>query len=340
MKPISNTNSFSFRRLWQVIKIDLVENRARYIGIFILMFMIFLGFQLSEMRNLVESCHFYYAYPETPETAGFHPSYCMSILARRSNAALCNVLILALAWAAAKMCATPLKNKMKATSFLMMPASNLEKFVALAFIHIVLVIMMAYAALFCADLVRMLCVPLYEVKAFYEFTAPFLSKNLYYLNPAAGVGLFEFWVTRFNFDYYLTRTGFTPFIGAISLILYFLSIPALHSFFVLGGSIWRKGAFIKTLSIGFVITYTLIWGNSLIEPYIVYWFYDAFTVPEVVVHIILAIGFPLCIAIIVFNWRLSYRLFTRKQIIPHSRLHGRAHWRHIINKYGHKESFV
>ena len=315
MKPINNTNSFSLRRLGAVIKCDLVENRARYISIFILMFMIFLGFQFSEMRNLVERCRFYYAYPGTPETSGFHPSDCMSILARRSNAALYNVLILTLAWAAAEMCAMPLKNKMKATSFMIIPASNLEKFVSRAFINTVVIITMAYAALFCADLVRMLCVPLYEVKTFYEFTAPFLSKELYYLNPIAGFGLFGFGVTRFNFDYYLTHTGFTPFIGAISLILYFLSIPALHSFFVLGGSIWRKGAFIKTLSIGFVITYALIWGNAKIEPYSIFWLYDGFTDPETVVHIILAIGIPLCIAITLFNWWLSYYYFSRKQIV-------------------------
>ena len=315
MKPINNTNSFSLKRLWKVIKCNLVENRAHHIGIFLLMFITFLGFQLFEMRDLVERCHFYYAYPETPETSGFHPSDCMAILARRSNAALCNALILALAWAAAKMCATPLKNKMKATSFLMMPASNLEKFVALAFIHIVLVIMMAYAALFCADLVRMLCIPFYEVKTFYEFTVPFLSRKMFYLSPIAGFGLFGFGVTRFNFDYYLTRTGFTPLIGVMTLGLYFLSIPALHSFFVLGGSIWRKGSFIKTLSIGFVAIYALTWSFTKIEPYITYWYYDTFTIPEATVHTILTIGIPLCIAITVLNWRLSYRAFTRKQVV-------------------------
>ena len=130
MNTINNT--FSFRRLWAVMKCDLVVNRKRYIGVFFLMFVAFLGYQLFEIRNLIEMCQYHATHPVTPETSGFEPELCMAILARTSCAIFYYISVLALAYTATEMYSAPVRTKMKAINYftrwqVVMPTMNLPQ---------------------------------------------------------------------------------------------------------------------------------------------------------------------------------------------------------------------
>ena len=308
-------NKFSSRRLWAVMKRDFAENRTRYIGWFFLMFVAFLGYQLFEIRDLIAMCQYHAIHPVTPETYGFNPEHCMAILARKSNALFYYILVLAFAYTATEICSSSIRTKMQATNYLMMPALSLEKFLSRVFINTVLTFALAYAALLCADLVRILLVLLFEVKDFHGFTAPFLCETSYFINPFAGFGPFGFGVCKVNVDNYLSRTGFTPCVGAMTIILYLLFILAIHSFFVLGGSIWRKGGFIKTLLVGIVTIETIVWGYYKVENYLYLHYRGSIGTIEATLQIALFIATLLCMALTIVNWRVSYRFFTQQQVV-------------------------
>ena len=160
MNTINNT--FSFSRFGAVLKRDLVENRKRYLVVFFIMFAAFLVYQLKDMKDIIE----------LGQLRAYESAEYMARLATDCLPFFYGVLVLALICAAADMTGVPLRSKTISTNYLMMPASNIEKFLSRALINTVVVIVMAYVALFCADLVRMLCVPLFDVEYFYGFTVP------------------------------------------------------------------------------------------------------------------------------------------------------------------------
>ena len=150
-------NTFSFSRFGMVLKRDLVENRKRYIGVFFVMFIPFLAYQLQDMQDIIEL-----SLIRTYEQGDY-----MASLATDLIPCFYGILSLALMCAASDMTSVPMGSKQQATNYMMMPATNLEKFLSRIFINTVMVIVMAYVALLCADLVRMLFVPFYEIKDFY-----------------------------------------------------------------------------------------------------------------------------------------------------------------------------
>ncbi len=155
-------NKFSFARLGAVLKSDFVEHRWSNIAAFFTLFVAFLVCQFTQMNELIEISHI----------RSISPEQYMPSLATDCTAFFYGVLSLALMCAAADMCGVPLKTKGRGLNYLMMPATNMEKFVARTLVNTILLIVMAFAALLLADLVRMLFVPLFEVKEFYGFTLP------------------------------------------------------------------------------------------------------------------------------------------------------------------------
>ena len=117
-----------------------------------------------------------------------------------------------------------------------------------------------------------------------------------------------------------------------------LSILVIHSFFVLGGCIWRKGAVVKTLLVGLVVTLLGVWLLVKLSPILLececfnklpeLWFETG----HYVMKMLVLIANVVFLGITVFNWWLAYRLFSRKQMIPRTHLFGSKHPHHFFKK--------
>lgn len=320
-------NTFSFSRFGMVLKRDLVENRKRYIGVFFLMFIAFLVYQLSDMKDIIELGQF-----RAYEGADY-----MSRLATDCLPFFYGILVLALMCAAADMTAVPLRSKTVATNYLMTPASNLEKFLSRVLINTVVVIIMAYVALLCADLVRMLCVPLYDVKEFYGFTVPrALTAWIEPLKEAytnGGVGFKVINGVELRPEWELSMALMATSYLVLSTIFF-------HSQFTLGGCIWRKRALIKMFFIGLILILIVVWSLELNAPFLKAWFEDSivpwfeakFDSEREINRIIFSIGIPFYLIFTAFNWWLSFRLFSRKQVVARTHLFGGKHPHHLFKK--------
>ena len=162
------SNTFSFSRFGKVLKRDLVENRKRYLTALFIFFVVLLGFQLAQVNDYllhssrIEGFDFFNHYIDTVTIFFYF------------------VLALALCCAAAEI-SIVMKTKEKAMNYLMMPATNLEKFLSRVSITIVGVFIMALVALILSDAVRMLFLPIFDsehVAEYYRFTFPQVISNL------------------------------------------------------------------------------------------------------------------------------------------------------------------
>ena len=302
-------NKFSFARFAAVLKCDLVEHRWRYISAFFIMFVALSGFQLAQVND-------YLRLSKIMEGVDIYRNFTDTL-----TAFFCGVLILALICAATDMSSVPFKTKGRALNYLMMPASKLEKFLSRAFINILLVIVMAYVALFFSDLVRMLCIPFFKVDGFYGFTVHQIFVNLF--DPFKAV------FDNGNTTNAVIVNGevLTPVwsFGMCCMAVACIILPGLwsHSVFLLGGCIWRKGALIKTIASALVISLLLlwlivecapcidVWAENSLAP----WLEQRFDTEEDM----LRVGFPIVAFLntvfIAFHWWLSYRFFSRKQVV-------------------------
>ncbi len=313
-------NRFSISRFAAVLKCDLVEHRWRYISVFFIMFVALLGCQLMHINEIIE----------WSSLRGTDSSLFMHRLAENCTAFFYVVLMFALICAAADMSSVPFKTKGRALNYLVMPASKLEKFLSRAFINVVLVIVMAYVALFLADLVRMLCVPFFEAGGFYGFTVHQIFVNLF--DPFKAV--FENGSTTnaviVNDEVLTPVWSFGMCFMAVVCIV--LSGLWSHSVFLLGGCIWRKGALLKTIASAMIISLLVLWLLVNIAPSIdlwaenrlAPWLEQRFETEED----ILRVGFPIVaflnLVFTTFNWWLGFRLFSRKQAVaPQHRFGGK-----------------
>ena len=315
-------NTFSFSRFTAVLKCDLVEHRWRYISVFFILFAAFLVGQLVRIPEYVEMSH----------RLSIQPDQFMPSLATDFMPFFFGVYGFMLACAAADMSAVPFKSKGSSTNYLMMPATNLEKFLARVFIDVVLVVVMAFVALFLADLVRMLCVPFFEVKEFYGFTVHKVFADVFddfsELYRTTG----EIWGT--TVDGTVRIVGFNSFYGAITATAVFLYSIYTHSVFLLGGCFWRKGAIVKTLFVVLMLFIAIVWIfvniesdiKSLINEVIL----PLFETEQKAAITLIGITIPLFTALTILNWWLSYRLFSRKQVVAPLHHRGGKHLQQLF----------
>ncbi|MBQ7967877.1 MAG: hypothetical protein IJ290_08220 [Bacteroidaceae bacterium] len=322
MKTINN--KFSFRRLWAVMKCDLVEHRWGNIASFFIYFAAFLASQLANMNSLIG----------TGLRHSIQPDQYMPSLAANFAPFFYGVLALALMCAAADMCGVPLKTKGRGLNYLMMPATNMEKFVARVLVNTILLIVMVFAALLLADLVRMLFVPLFEVKEFYGFTLPrVLGEIGETFSSLYRTGSEEWDVIEGGI---VTVIGNNPYKGCLTVSIFVIAILCVHSIFILGGCFWRKAAIVKILLVWFTAGLTIAWIVIKLEPIMtdssklseifsfINWLPNgAFSfiesLPEALIFLH-SVGIVLLLALTILNWWLSYRLFSRKQVVPVSRV--------------------
>ena len=293
-------NTFSFSRFGMVLKRDLVENRKRYISVFFLMLPAFLAYQLSDMKDIIEL-----SLIRTYEQGDY-----MASLATDLIPCFYGILSLALMCAASDMTSVPMGSKQHATNYMMMPATNLEKFLSRVLINTVMVIVMAYIALLCADLVRMLFVPFYEIKEFYGLTLPkvFVSGSDPFVEIYQGAG--RDWGTVEG-----TRAvvDFNPARGIIAASWLGVLVLLIHSIFMLGGCIWRRAAIIKTLALGVGF---ISFGLWLVEQCHLSWiFHDDYLLKWYLNSSLARVLTYLLLIVPIFNWWLSFRIFSLKQVV-------------------------
>ena len=317
-------DKFSFARLGAVLKCDLVEHRWGNIASFFIYFAAFLASQLANMNSLIG----------TGLRHSIQPDQYMPSLAANFTPFFYGVLALALMCAAADMCGVPLKTKGRGLNYLMMPATNMEKFVARVLVNTILLIVMAFAALLLADLVRMLFVPLFEVKEFYGFTLPrVLGEIGETFSSLYRTGSEEWDVIEGGI---VTVIGNNPYKGCLTVSIFVIAILCVHSIFILGGCFWRKAAIVKILLVWFTAGLTIAWIVIKLEPIMtdssklseifsfINWLPNgAFSfiesLPEALIFL-RSVGIVLLLALTILNWWLSYRLFSRKQVVSVNRV--------------------
>ena len=310
-------NKFSFSRLGAVLKCDLVEHRWSNIAAFFIFFAAFLASQLSNMNSIIG----------TGLRHSIQPDQYMPSLAANFVPFFYGVLSLTLMCAAADMCGVPLKTKGRGLNYLMMPATNMEKFVARALVNTILLIVMAFAALLLADLVRMLFVPLFEVKEFYGFTLPRILAEFGETFSSAYRTGGEVWGP--TVDGTVRVIGFSTYYGAVNVTTMVAAFLFAHSLFILGGCVWRKAAIIKIWITQIVVTSAVVWIFVKLEPYVLPWLGDVLTslfeTEQQAGMTLLSIAIPVLLALTALNWWLGYRLFSRKQVVAPQHLRGGKH---------------
>ena len=310
-------NKFSFARLGAVLKCDLVEHRWSNIAAFFIFFAAFLASQLSNMNSIIG----------TGLRHSIQPDQYMPSLAANFVPFFYGVLSLALMCAAADMCGVPLKTKGRGLNYLMMPAMNMEKFVARALVNTILLIVMAFAALLLADLVRMLFVPLFEVKEFYGFTLPRILVALGKPFSAAYSAGGEVWGPTVDGTVHVI--GFSAYYGAVNVTTMVAAFLFAHSLFILGGCVWRKAAIVKIFIVQMAVSAAITWMFVKLEPYVLPWLGDVLTslfeTEQQAGMTLMNIAIPVLLALTALNWWLGYRLFSRKQVVAPQHLRGGKH---------------
>ncbi len=323
----TTNNKFSFARFGAVLKCDLMENWVRYVGVFAILFFANLAYQLSDIKDVVE----------LSMLRGVPAEEYMGRLASDCVPFFYGVLALALMCAAADMTAVPFKTKGRAMNYSMMPATKLEKFLSRALINTVMVIVMAYVALFLADLARMLYVSIVDIEGFYGFTLPRVWSELF--EPLRAV--YENGGVGYVFvNGVMLRPGWEMGMAIMAVATIVLFVLYVHSIFLLGGCIWRKGALLNTLFMGCMIAFLFVWMIANIIPYIEPWFVEVvepwaertFVSEKAFTRFLFSIAIPLLLVLTSLHWWLSYRLFSRKQMIPRTHRFGGKHLHQLLGK--------
>ena len=272
-----NTNRyFSFSRLGLVMKRDFMENWKTNLYRFLGPYTIFLLVMWFSSMNMTNFNEF----------------------SNIVSATFFSVLFFGGSFTASYVLET-MNTQQKRTSFLMLPATTFEKFFA-RFLYVTLgFVVLSTIALLLAEVTRFLLLPLFDLPdTFKQSTLPGVWQTI--MN-----------VRTFNFN------GS----GIMESVIGWLFLIWIHSFFLLGGCRWCKNAFWKTLGLIILVNFFFIFvsvnlveslDESVVEE-ILLWCEANFS--WVTVTGILSFAIVIFMLLILLNWWLSYRCFTRSQVI-------------------------
>ena len=200
-----------------------------------------------------------------------------------------------------------MNTQQKRISFLMLPATSLEKFVCRALYVTLGFILMLVVSLLLAEATRYLFLPLFNLpEEFHQSVLPFVADKL------TSVEVMKF-----------TGTGAEESIrmGYLLVVINWLGTLLGHSFFILGGCYWQKHPFWKTLGVMILVTnllglFSILLVQSLgdidwniceewLETHLTW----------VAAEGALSFIIVLQALLLAFNWWLSYRCFARSQVI-------------------------
>ncbi|MBQ3610174.1 MAG: hypothetical protein IJA03_09070 [Bacteroidaceae bacterium] len=301
---MSTNNYFSFARLGMVMKRDFVENRKTNMYVFLGIFLAFLGLYLGNMAEYNNVYNDAYLNRIAPSYINDHVSFFVGIFS------------FVLLYFAAEMMRN-MRTKESRFSYLMLPASSLEKFVARALYVTLGLVLMVFMASLLAEAVHWLFMPFF--KDFPEELKVCVWPEVWgkiwgVINP------FQTRIVYLNASYDTDPSTWQQVEKSLFFI-YLMGYAASlwqHSIFVLGGNYFGKHPFLKTIGtmilvailIAWICTY-MHWDNlgrmigNLIDDH-THWLTE-----EMVAGFISFIFF----AFTVLNWWLSYKLFTRRQVI-------------------------
>lgn len=310
MNTINNT--FSLRRLWNVLRIDLkayTNTRMMYIGILF----IFLASESGDLRHCIAS------YKMGVVDASQLFAMYVDGLAPMFYAFLVGMMLFSISTLSA------MGEKNDVIYYLSLPASNKEKFVSRVLIALVEPVVFVILAMLVVDFLRIGLVeyrmgvnPDYAVLSadFKGFTVPallgkgwqtiqdmFMHGGTEYVNAAGDISMAGF--------------GFSTFRGVLMVLLCIVSLLFVHSLFLLIGCCWSNFTVITLAIVGVSLWQ---WSSRAIDAVAsagdgVVTAYNGLLQHEVWSVIVLA----LLSALTILCWRVSYRYFTRKQIVMPSR---------------------
>lgn len=189
-----------------------------------------------------------------------------------------------------------MNTKNKRISYMMLPATNGEKFISRAIYVCITSMVIFFVGLFFAELTRLTLLPLFDAPK--EFSC-------FCLFDVISVSFYD--TIHINPEAYGTSSTFIPYLFLISNGLWG------HSIYILGGTYFRKHPFVKTWGICMVafIIFAYIFINLSRESIILSIENETLWADTEVLLQILSIIF---LAFTVFNWTLSYHLFRNSQI--------------------------
>ena len=289
-----DTNKFfSFPRIAMVMKREIMENWKtnlyRLIGIYA-------GFLLVMVFTMSKQASSY----SDPQVAFQH--YCSNVL----GAFVLIIGIFGIVYAANIM--ENMITKEKRIAFLMLPATMIEKFVARFLIVTVGLAVAVFVAASLAEITRYLLLPLFNVPE------TFHQSVLYNLLSMASV----------DGEQIYRGSGYAmnmPYQNSLGELCGWAFLVWSHSLYILGGSYWYKKPFFKTLGTLMLISILC----SVLSVHIISWvgndgmrsFAEWLEANSqwMTLNKLLSLGVAFFSAFTMFNWWLSYRLFTRSQVI-------------------------
>lgn len=197
-----------------------------------------------------------------------------------------------------------MNSKEKRISYLLLPATMFEKFLSRFVIVTVFLSIQVFVALLALELSRYLLQPLFRLPA--EFSQSMLAEMAEMMSRTGRAPV--------NMD------GEYTYSKVLMQLLGFIFLLWNHSLFILGGSRWYKHPFLKTL--GVIIAVNLIGGvifarlveTGMMERFF-QWMSENFEETPATTNGLMTAGCLIFASLTIFNWWLSYWLFTRSQVI-------------------------
>lgn len=181
---------------------------------------------------------------------------------------------------------TNMKTKQKREGFLILPASNLEKFISRLLLMLAWAIVSLIGALIIADFIQFI-------------SSFFLSPGFH--QEIAWPTIRHFFESVFSFKYWERATVIYSFLLFV------------HSFFTLGGAFYRKLPVLLTPCTGLVLC--IVFGyicNELAESGLLHINFNHGSMAD---YCLTAISTIVLLALSAFNYWASYKIFTHMQVI-------------------------
>ena len=282
--------TFSMTRVQYIMRRDLIENWKSnlygLLGIFAACFFPMLGFLWSAERWTEEG------YPEVYSFERF----CGNMLG-----IIGMVVSVAMIYYASRIMKC-MDNKEKRISYLLLPATKLEKFFSRALFVTVGTVLMILVALLALELTHYLLLPLFDLPAVYSqpmLVEVFSMRWAHASVDATGEPVYSWWLMQ---------------------LLVWIFCLWNHSLFILGGSFWYKHPFLKTIGACLVVTILggILFANLAEGGFLARfsdWMQEHYQDTPQTVNGLLTIISVVFLLFTVFNWWLSYRLFTRSEVV-------------------------
>lgn len=301
----TNNNSFSFCRVGLLMRRDVVENWKVGVGLLLVSCALLL---LTMVHSLLEAEELLPLGVMSADTAWWS---CVGSVTLATFA-----LLWCLSFFSASQIMSVKAGKQKAVSFLMLPATMTEKFVTRV-LHVILTSLVAvFGGLCLAELLRHLLLAWFDLPEI--FNQPILWEVFDELNFLASLD-----------D--VTYTNAWPMETAYSVVLAQVDVLVWlawwHSAFLLGGCLWTKHSFGKTLAVMLLLNvaaiafYARVVKRLWLDDWAVYhqmydrWEFLGAITPNGLFYTGLGLG----VVLTLLNWYWAYRLFCRSQVVEPKR---------------------